>query len=75
MELRFEVPNALLQLRYAREQLGDLALQRDRRGLQLPDDLIPLPTPRTLRLRRHFYLIGSTQRRKTPEQGGVNDYE
>ena len=64
LELRFEIPDTLLQLHDSRQQ----------RRPELSDDLIPLPTPPTLRLRRHFYVIGSTQRHKTHEQGGVNGY-
>ena len=56
LELRFQFPNTLLQL-------GDAGLER--RPHQ-PDDFIPLPTPRTLRLRRHLYLIGSTPEGTTP---------
>ena len=64
LELRFEVPNALLQL-------GDSGLKR---RPHLPDDFIPLPTPRTLRLRRHLYFIGPAPRYTTRESGGVNGY-
>ena len=60
LELRFQFPNPLLQL-------GDSGLKR---RPHLPDEFLLLPTPRTLRLRRHPSFIGLPTLRPTRTKWG-----